>query len=52
MKFKDKYTTKKKKDEDTTGKEAAKYEISDDAFAIGDALQMLIYQLERLRLIV
>lgn len=47
--FREKYTTQEKITKDTTGKEALKEVVSNDAFAIGDVLQGVLIKLEQIR---
>jgi hypothetical protein len=50
MNFKDKYTTEDKIKADTKGKEKDKSVITNDAFALGELLEQLNSNMDKMRL--
>ena len=50
MNFKDKYTTEAKIKADTSGKEKDKTVITNDTFALGELLEQLNSNMDKLRL--
>ena len=50
MNFKDKYTTEDKVKADTNGKEKDKSVITNDTFALGELLEQLNSNMDKLRL--